>query len=201
MKQVKNLLLLSLMFVLFTTSCKKDDPSRTELLTSESGWRYASLTSNTEELREAFITLLLSELPPENQTPEAEAEIRNNLEFESDIEDFDDCDKDDVLTFAADGSISQTSGAIKCSASEPDEGNAGTWSFNADETVLTLVDPTGFTNVFEIFSMSESSAEWVIRSTLLEFYGEDEFEEFKELAGYADFVATDVLITFRMVAN
>jgi len=201
MKQTKTLLLLSLTFILFTTSCKKDEPSRTELLTNENGWKYASLTSNSEEITEAFIALVFSGLDPANQTPENEAEIRNNLEFDLDISGLDDCDKDDVITFAADGSITQTSGTIKCNSSEPDEGNAGTWSLNSDETIFTMVDPSGFTNVFEVFSMNESRAELVLRSSLLESFGEEEFEEFEALAGYDAFVTSDLLITLTMVAN
>ncbi|MFK7906893.1 MAG: hypothetical protein AB8B69_17300 [Chitinophagales bacterium] len=201
MKQTKTLLLLSLIFILFTTSCKKDEPSRTDFLTSENGWKYTSLTSNSEEITEAFIALVFSALDPVNQTPENEAEIRNNLEFELDIEDLDDCDKDDVITFGGDGKVSRTSGADKCNPSEPDQGNAGTWFLNADETVLTLVDNIGFANDFEVFSINESKAELVNRSTLLEFFGEEEFEEFKDIAGYEDFVASDILITLTMVAN
>jgi len=49
---------------------------------------------------------------------------------------YDDCDKDDLLTFESGDVVKRDEGATKCSASDP-QTISGTYAFNPDETILT----------------------------------------------------------------
>jgi hypothetical protein len=49
-----------------------------------------------------------------------------------------DCARDDTYKFEANKVIKFDEGALKCDATSPQTGT-GSWSFNADETVLTMV--------------------------------------------------------------
>jgi hypothetical protein len=48
----------------------------------------------------------------------------------------DDCVKDDIITFRADGTVVLDEGATKCDPSDP-QVSSGMWAFQNDETVLT----------------------------------------------------------------
>ncbi|CAN5388917.1 hypothetical protein BH11BAC2_BH11BAC2_03280 [soil metagenome] len=63
---------------------------------------------------------------------------------------FPDCSKDDFTNFKSAGTYLTDEGATKCDAADP-QTIAGTWTWNSDETVLTMTDntagstPTSFT--------------------------------------------------------
>jgi len=50
-----------------------------------------------------------------------------------------DCEKDDTNKFNTDKTVVTDEGATKCDSSNPQK-TTSTWSFNADETVLTITD-------------------------------------------------------------
>jgi Lipocalin-like domain len=70
----------------------------------------------------------------------------------------DDCQKDNIYTFNADGSGTGDDGALKCNMSDP-QTVAFTWNFQANETILFISTPlyTGGNNQFNIISISETS--------------------------------------------
>jgi hypothetical protein len=71
---------------------------------------------------------------------------------------FDACEKDDEYTMNKDKSYVFTSGTLKCDPSEPDIQDEGTWSLNADNTVLTTISSSGGTDQVNVKSLSSSTA-------------------------------------------
>ena len=51
------------------------------------------------------------------------------------------CRRDDFSKFSADLTVAQDEGATRCTQTDP-QTRAGTWSFNAAETQLTVIDPS-----------------------------------------------------------
>jgi hypothetical protein len=92
------------------TSCKKDE-DRTALLVGKN-WKLSALTVDPAI---DFFGVQISDLYAQFET----------------------CDKDDILTFEAGGTLTFDEGASKCDSSEP-QTIAGTWAFNTDETILTV---------------------------------------------------------------
>lgn len=200
MRNFKICLLLFLTMGIFATSCKKDDEAtREELLTAEGGWRLDALNSNSEEIGDAFVALFIQLFPPEQQTAANEALIRES--FDLDIGDLDACEQDDVLFFNTDGTITENSGSVKCSASEPDESSGGNWTLSADGQSLTIVDDFGDTFTYEITSISSSRMELSVRESLADAFEEEDLEEVQNLEGYDEFINLDIIITLVLRAN
>jgi len=55
---------------------------------------------------------------------------------------FEECEKDNIWEFKADGSFVVTEGNTKCDPADPDVFGTGTWAFAENETKLVLT-PTG----------------------------------------------------------
>jgi hypothetical protein len=51
---------------------------------------------------------------------------------------FDECEKDNIWEFKADGSVVVTEGNSKCDSSDPDVVASGTWAFAENETKLVI---------------------------------------------------------------
>ncbi len=75
------------------------------------------------------------------------------------MEALEECDKDDLSTFFEDGSYQFDEGATKCDPDNPQIFEEGTWSFNADETVMTLVSD-GISTEFTLITLNESTLEY-----------------------------------------
>lgn len=202
MKHLKICLLLILTMGMFATSCKKDndtDPTATELLTRDGGWRLDAITTNTEEIGDAFVALFIQLFPPEEQTPENEAEIRENFDLDL-LEDLEDCERDNVLFFNADGTATETSGELKCFTGETDESDAGSWVLSSDEKTVFITDD-GDSFVYEVASISSSKLEFAIRQPLTDVIDEEDFAQVKDFEGYDDFFDLDIVVTLVLKAN
>lgn len=120
MNQFPRLLLLSLfcLTILFS-ACKKDDGviTKTDLLTSSS-WKITALT-----------------IDPAFPTFDNQGNITGSTNDLFAM--MGDCSKDDIYSFNADKTMSMDEGASKCDNSDPQK-NTGSWSFNSDETTLTI---------------------------------------------------------------
>lgn len=68
------------------------------------------------------------------------------------------CEKDNEYTMKKDKTYVFASGAVKCDPNEPDIQDEGTWSINADNTVLTTKSSSGDTDQVNIKSLSSSTA-------------------------------------------
>ncbi len=201
MRNLKFCLLVVLTLGIFATSCKKDsDPSTTELLTIEGGWKIDGFSSNSEEIGDAFVALFIQLFPPEQQTPQNEALIRES--FDLDLQDgLDACDQDNVLFFHSDGTVTEATGSVKCDPSEPDEGSAGTWTLSADEKTLTITDVDGDAFGYEIGSISSSRLELLVKQSLMDDLDEEDLAEVEGLEGYDEFINLDIIITLTLRAN
>ncbi len=80
---------------------------------------------------------------------------------------FEDCDKDDLHTFFEDGTFQVDEGAIKCDPNDPQILEEGTWTMNADETIITVVF-SGLTLEYTIISISESKLEFTYTDPIME---------------------------------
>jgi hypothetical protein len=65
------------------------------------------------------------------------------------------CTKDDLTKFNSDGTVNFDEGALKCDSGDP-QTTYGTWSFNADQTVLS-VTADGLTEAYTISELTETS--------------------------------------------
>ena len=200
MRNLKTCLLLILTMGIFATSCKKDEASNTELLTTEGGWTFSSSSDNSAEVEADLVALILLTLPEVDRTPENEALIAAGTNLDVDFE-MDDCDKDDVLIFNTDGSVIERSGTVKCSSSEPDEANGGTWAFNSDETQLIITDPSFGAFTYHIGSLSSSTLDLEIREPLSVVLDDIEVSGIENVEGYDEFVNSDLIYTITFRAN
>lgn len=64
------------------------------------------------------------------------------------------CQQDDLTIFNSSGTVTFDEGASKCSSSDP-QSTQGTWTWNTDETVLSITD-SGNTESYTIVSLSSS---------------------------------------------
>jgi hypothetical protein len=125
-----NLLLIVSLF-LATLSCKKDDtPSKKDLLTGKN-W---ILTAETVSPAINFNGILITDLYAQ----------------------MDDCTKDDISKFNADGTYTFEEGATKCDVNDPQVFDSGTWVFNSDQTILVLTSPINGTINAEIIELTSS---------------------------------------------
>lgn len=115
MKHLKNAAALLLMTgVLFTNvHCKKDEETKTDLLTSGQ-WRVTALTL----------------------TPGIDLDGDGDLDPDW-YSLFEACDKDDYYVFNANGTYESNEGATKCDPDDP-QTDSGTWSFVENETKINM---------------------------------------------------------------
>jgi len=106
--------LLPLMVVLAMASCKKDDPTTTELLIDSDGWILVSMT-----------------VDPPIVDPISGTSI---TDFYAQM---DACDKDDITIFQDNGTYITDEGATKCDPNDP-QTETGTWVLSADEKTITI---------------------------------------------------------------
>jgi hypothetical protein len=106
-------LILSSLFI----GCSKDDkedvkqPTKTELLTAH----YWQTTAITVDPPLPYFGTTITDL----------------------FSQFENCDKDDIKKFNTNNTIIYDEGATKCDPADPQTEN-GVWSFNSDETILTI---------------------------------------------------------------
>lgn len=112
MKRIILMLTVSAM-VIFVHSCKDDTPpaSKTDLITA-SGWVMVSATVDPA------IDLF-------------------GIKINDFFAQMDACDKDDIQIFMSNKTGTMDEGATKCDANDP-QTESFTWSFNADETKITI---------------------------------------------------------------
>ncbi|OWY24950.1 hypothetical protein C7N43_28865 [Sphingobacteriales bacterium UPWRP_1] len=125
---------LAFFFIGTLGSCKKDDKSKTELLTHHS-WKVKAATINPAI--DIFGTgELISDL------------YANNFFYPA-------CTKDDFMTFKDNGQVISDEGATKCSAGDP-QTTTQNWTFNSTETVITISELDGSDpQSFNISSLTE----------------------------------------------
>lgn len=192
-------------FLFSFQSCLKDnDSTKTELLTTEDGWTLTNTSLNNDEIADALIALTFQLVPVEMQTPEYEAELREDFTLEQEEEE---CEKDDITFFKIDGDITQDQGVIKCFPDSPQSEPNGTWSCSSDEKQLILRDLFGETTALEVLDINESTL-ILQQSTPLAEEGIDlnfesiaHLEGWEELDGYDEFLAMELVLTFTFTAN
>lgn len=107
---MKKLLLAAI--VLFSlASCKKDNPTKTELLTNKD-WKLTAATVDPGlNVGGTVITDYYAQMSA--------------------------CEKDNLLRFSAPNLVVVDEGATMCNTGDP-QTQSGTWSFNSTETILTI---------------------------------------------------------------
>ena len=115
---IKTIAAACLMLSLTITSCKKKDeatptvathtPTKTELLTGKN-WK---LTSSI--VSPAFF---------------GETDLYASMLS---------CEKDNITIFNSNGTVTDDQGATKCDPSDPQQSTTYNWSFNTDQTILTI---------------------------------------------------------------
>ncbi|MFK7904560.1 MAG: lipocalin family protein [Chitinophagales bacterium] len=209
MQQIKRafIMLLAIGFIFSFQSCKKDEASRTELLTDQGGWTLTNTDINGEEIADLFVDLIFQSIPESEQTPENEAEIRSGFDFEEAFL-LEECDKDDITFFNEDGSMTEDLGAVKCSSGSPQTSTIGTWTFSNDERQLNVIDTDGDVQTFDIISITNTTLTIQLSMALgdeeSDFEIGFEIEEFEELVGtavYEEFLTTEFKAIFTFKAN
>jgi hypothetical protein len=120
LNQIARMLFMSLLSMTFLFSaCKKDDEviTKTDLLTS-GAWKATALT-----------------IDPAFPTFDNEGNITGSTNDLFAM--MEDCSRDDIISFKADKTLIMDEGASKCDNADPQK-NSGSWSFNSDETTLTI---------------------------------------------------------------
>jgi hypothetical protein len=142
MKTFRNLIIL--IFFLIINSCEKDkDLTKSEMLTQKA-WLMKSGSVN----------------PPINNGNAIISDIFNSLP---------DCSQDDLLIFKSNGSYTQEEGKTKCEPTDLTVYDMGSWSFNYDETLLTIVSTYyGYIRECQILKLSstELSIQYQLYDTL-----------------------------------
>lgn len=202
MKNLKVCLCFVLAISLFTSSCTKDEElSKTELLTIEDGWLFDSISTNFQEIEDDMVNLFLLSLPEAERTPENEANIRAEVGFASSNTNLvEDCNQDNILIFNTDMTMTALAGNIKCEG-DPDEETGGTWSFNADETQLTLTDTDGETSVYSIQALNESKLEMKLSESITTFLTLYDLSSIENIEGYDDFINSNFNVTYTFKSN
>ncbi|MGB1242952.1 MAG: hypothetical protein ACPG49_10550 [Chitinophagales bacterium] len=208
MKNFKAYLFLFLTMSFFTTSCEKIEDlsaSNTELLTTDEGWTFSSISTNIEEL--GFVGLILLTLPEEERTTENEAAITELLNTKLLIED---CEEDDVMIFNSNKTVTYLHGSVRCDEDEPDEETTESWSFNLDESQLTFEDLTFRvlklnSNKLEL-EYSTTSKENLILATSFLLSDSPELSQLnygkiEEVEGYQEFLDAYFIFTTTFKAN
>ena len=182
----------------------EDDPTKIELLTTEGGWTLTSTATNSDEIADALIALTFQLVPIELQTPEYEEELRADFTLTPEEEE---CEKDDIVFFKADGSALQDQGTLKCFPDSPQSEPDGTWSCSEDEKQLILTDSFGTMITLEVIDISSTtltirqSTPLVEEGIDLNFESIEHLEGWENLEGYDDFLETELVLTFTLTAN
>lgn len=69
--------------------------------------------------------------------------------------DIDSCDKDDLIRFNTDKTMTYFPGAIKCSPSDPDSSQGGRWAMSSDNKKLSITD--GFSVIFDVVTLNSNT--------------------------------------------
>lgn len=91
--------------------------------------------------------------------------------------DMEDCEKDDLIRFNENKTVTTKSGALKCDPSDPDSEDGGTWELSADSKKLTVtvdgdpetVDVVTLTETSLVISMSGEVSPGITGSTTMTF--------------------------------
>jgi len=201
MKTFKVCLSFVLALSLFASSCTKEENlSKTGLLTLEVFWVFDSTSNNFQEIEDDLVNLFMLSIPEANRTPETESAIREEVGFKiSEAVVVEDCDKDNVLIFNANKTLTELYGAVKCNPDEPNEETGLAWSFNADETQLTLRDTDSDASMYSIKTLNESKLELELSESIAALIDDQSSAENTE--GYDDFVNSSISITFTFKPN
>lgn len=133
---MKKVYILSMLFLVavasLLSSCKKDaengpKKTKTELITGKN-WKISDYGMSSSGISQSLF----------------------NYYYEA-------CEKDDMWVLKTDKTAHEDAGVQKCDTSDPQTSPMGTWSFNADETTLTITDDSGNTNVFTIKELTATS--------------------------------------------
>jgi hypothetical protein len=103
---------LALSSVLFFFSCsKKSDPapSRDQLLSTAKGWKITDASVTVANVTQS----IMSSIPA--------------------------CSLDNIIYFKSTGAYLEDEGATKCTSTDPQTVESGTWKFNTDKTVITVI--------------------------------------------------------------
>lgn len=113
------------------TSCKKDDDKKEETPAAsiEGTWKMTAQTM-TVNLGTGDTTM--------NTYADMEA-----------------CEKDDLVRFNADKTVTNLAGATKCDPSEPTSESGGTWALSSDQKTLTVTD--GSPDVFTVVTLNTTT--------------------------------------------
>lgn len=117
---MKNIILKPLtifLIVIAFESCKKDDKTKTELLTEHDWVLNSAIVNPPFPYGGTLITNLYEQYPA--------------------------CYKDDIYNFAENGTYLIDEGASKCNTGDPQVHETGTWTFNADETIIHFSSNAG----------------------------------------------------------
>ncbi len=116
------------------TSCSKDEATTTP--TNNNPTATANLTAKDWKLTGLTIS-----------TPIGEINFLDSIDA---------CEKDDLLKYNTDGTITEKAGATKCNPADPDTKLGGVWAFLNNETKLRIID--GDTNIFDINTLNSTTA-------------------------------------------
>ncbi len=72
------------------------------------------------------------------------------------LDSLDACQKDDLLKYNLDGTITEKAGATKCDPADPDTKNGGVWTLLNNDTKLRIID--GDTSIYDINTLNSTTA-------------------------------------------
>lgn len=117
MKLYKSLTLITISIILVTFSaCRKDDEKTTKDFLTDGQWKVTDI-----ELNPGIETV--PGLPP----------IKDVYDFVF----TEDCNKDDLIIFNDDGTITEDEGLTKCDPNDPQSVTENTWTMNEEETTIS----------------------------------------------------------------
>lgn len=73
------------------------------------------------------------------------------------FEQWEDCEKDDLIKFNSDGSITDDEGATKCDTNDPQTQNDGTWVMSSDNKSVTIDYPDEDPITVDITSINDQT--------------------------------------------
>ena len=127
MKKFLNFLMMGLLTsAVVVTGCNKDDDDPKNSELIRGSWQLTALTVNP------VIPIIGSDIYAQ----------------------FDACEKDDITIFEANGVVRFDEGASKCAPNDP-QTTTGTYTWNTDETIITVNDSSGATS-YTVSSISNS---------------------------------------------
>lgn len=128
--KLKTLALMGVMCTLVVfNSCKKDDDDKKEetpAASAEGTWKTTALTLTTTFSGMDTTENLYAQMEP--------------------------CEKDDLLRFNADKTVTTLPGATKCDPSEPASEDGGAWSMSSDNKKLTTTD-----GVYDVLTLNSTT--------------------------------------------